>query len=186
MVAQMRHYMSPEEVAKREGLPASSGRAQGFRHYNHPDEIARRAAAGEPSTAIVVPRGAPSPASVAAPAERPTSPEPGNRPLTGDQRLRRLELLVYALLESPSEAREFRLLMNNLGAVTESQATLGNRLLALEHSFDLHVADMHDELGELTAAEQDSPLPGPATEPPPALPAAPAEPAASTPAEPTT
>ncbi len=138
---------------------------KGFRHYNHPDEIAKREAAGEPPRAVVVPHAQPPQGgrvmATTPPADLeawgPSLGEPNNegpvrrevpvlshtpeRPQSPDkldveQRLEQLEHFVYALLDSPREAREFRMLLSNQGAVTESQRDLIGRVRALERTLD--------------------------------------------------
>lgn len=162
----MRHYNSPEEIAKRTGEAVEPAkRGQGFRHYNSPEEVAKRAAqgatgstsvqrrsplapvvedwppAGEENTALVVVNDA---------------PQPGEPFAAGslEDRLERLERLVFAFLDSASEAREFRMLLSNQAAVTESQRDMIGRVKALEQTLDSLAADEDEDDG--------------GTEPPPA------------------
>lgn len=154
--AKMRHFNSPEELAKRQGEPAPAVRGQGFRHYNSPDEIAKREGRG---AAVVVPprqrrvlqaEGWPPPGqeNTALVTTNAAPPPPRKRaPLTGDavERLEQLEELVYAMLDSPSEAREFRMHMSNFVAVVESQRDLITRVRALEKTVDQLTGDDEDE-----------------------------------------
>lgn len=156
--AKMRHFNSPEEIALRQGQPAGASKRKEFRHYNHPDEVAKRAAAGQPSAAAaVVPQRVRPPAPAAAP--WPPAGEPNNAPVETpavvvdasagkpdttpppprgdlDQRLRRIETLLYTFLEDVGEAREFRRLLNNQQGVTDSQQDLVNRVRSLELTLD--------------------------------------------------
>lgn len=164
--AKMRHFNSPEEVAKRDAQPPGTpSKPKEFRHYNHPDEVAKRAAAGKPSAIVAPPRQRPP-----VPAEPwPPPGQPNNAPVTtpvvmggapvasaaeakpdtapppprgdAEQRLRRLETLVYTFVESTGEARDFRRLLNNQQAVTDSQQDLVNRVRSLEEA-------VYDEAGD--------------------------------------
>jgi hypothetical protein len=150
--APMRHFNSPAELAKREaGEGGEKPQHRGFRHWNHPEEIAKRERDGVIAKAIVVPGR-----SAAARPERDaepwppagqentasvivgTPPAPRTRPLNAapDSRLGLLEECVYALLDTPSEAREFRMHLSNIAAVVESQRDLIARVKALEAAFD--------------------------------------------------
>lgn len=176
MVAPMRHHNSPEERAKREAAPEGEQEKsrKGFLHYNHPDEIAKRERAGEPARAVVVPSN---PGRVLAATPLPEDPwegvqlgQPNNEPprrlgrdvpplehkpweprstvgLEPEQRLQQLEAFVYALLDDPGEAREFRLLLSNQAAVTESQRGLISRVRALEQTLEALSSD-DDEPGD--------------------------------------
>jgi hypothetical protein len=178
--AKMRHFNSPEEVKRREGQPAGTSKAKEFRHYNHPEEVARRAAAGQaPSAAAVVPPrqqrpaapleqwpppGQPNNAPVDAPAvlveaapevtnDKPdTVPPPAAGP-RNVERLRRLEELVYTLVEDIAEARHFRMLLNNQQAVTDSQQDLVNRVRAVEETLDGLTSEDDDDGEALDGAD---------------------------------
>ena len=123
----MRHYNSPEEIAKRTGEAVEPAkRGQGFRHYNSPEEVAKRGGqsapvapqrrpyvapvvedwplAGEDNTAMV--RVEASPPQRFAPSADLVTNEP-----SPEQRLALLERLVHTLCESPAEAREIRVLL---------------------------------------------------------------------------
>lgn len=159
--AKMRHFNSPEEVARRENQPAGSSKGKEFRHYNHPEEVARRAAAGKPSSVVAPPRRprapapmlegwppagepnnapAPAPVVVAATAvatnDKPDTVPPPAATGRNVERLNRLEALVHTFLEDEAEARHFRMLLNNVAALTEQQQPLVNRVRALELSLD--------------------------------------------------
>jgi len=164
--AKMRHFNSPEEIALRAGQPAQT-KGKEFRHYNHPEEVAKRAAAGEVSTPVAPPRPRPQArlpeqwppagepnnapveasavlvaAAVVAPNEKPdTVPPPAAARTPSDQRLRRLEDILFTLVESVAEARHFRMLLNNQQAVTDSQQDLVNRVRAIEVTLDQVLED---------------------------------------------
>jgi len=166
--AKMRHFNSPEEIALRAGQPAAS-KGKDFRHYNHPDEVARRAAAGQ-SSAVIAPQrvrpqqpaGAwpPEGESNNAPVETPvvlvdavevelnekpdTVPPPAAR-TPNDERLRRLENILFTFCESTAEARHFRMLLSNQQAVTDSQQDLVNRMRAVESTLDQALEDDEDD-----------------------------------------
>lgn len=168
--ARMRHHNSPEELAKRSGEPEPSARkGKEFRHYNHPEEVAKRAAAGQPGGVPVVPRrvvpttGTPaewppagtidntasvevttSAAPAATPEKPPTEPPPGKRGDV-DTRLRRIENLLWSFVTNVSEARDFRRLLNNQDAVTETQQDINNRVRALEETLDSIAAQLNDD-----------------------------------------
>lgn len=168
--AKMRHFNSPEEVKRREGQPAGTSKAKEFRHYNHPEEVARRAAAGQaPSAAAVVPPRQQRPAApleqwpppgqsnnapVDAPAVLDTVPPPAAGP-RNVERLRRLEELVYTLVEDIAEARHFRMLLNNQQAVTDSQQDLVNRVRAVEETLDGLTSGDDDDDGEALDGDDD-------------------------------
>lgn len=168
--AKMRHFNSPEEIALRAGQPAAS-RGREFRHYNHPDEVARRAAAGQSSAAIAPqrvrpqqsvggtwpPEGEPNNAPVETPAvlvdavevepnEKPDTVPPPAARSPSDERLRRLENIVFTLCESTAEARHFRMLLSNQQAVTDSQQDLVNRVRAVESTLDQVLEDDEDDV----------------------------------------
>lgn len=161
----MRHLNSPAEVAKREaGTEGPRTKGASFRHYNAPEEVARRERTGE-SAAPVAPPRKPVVQPIAAPIDWPPKSlgEPNDAPATDAAELRRtalgavgrqpqqgelearvaqLEHFVYALLDSPNEAREWRLQLNNLQAVTEVQGQMAARVKALEQTLDdLSAAD---------------------------------------------
>jgi hypothetical protein len=169
--AKMRHFNSPEEVARRSSEPASGApKHKEFRHYNHPDEVARRAAQGEPSAVVAHPR-APrrqrpeiwpppgesnnAPVEAAAVLVEPapvienakpdtTPPPPAVSGGSGDWalRLHRLENILFTFADSVAESRHFRMLLNNQQAVTDSQGDLINRVRALELKLTALVEDL--------------------------------------------
>lgn len=185
--AKMRHFNSPEEVALRAGQPVTATNGKEFRHYNHPEEVAKRAAAGQASAPVVPPRrrsqarlpeqwppaGEPNNAPVEAPAVLVDAqpPEPNDKPDTvpppagmrgpSDQRLRRLEDILFTLVESTAEARHFRMLLSNQQAVTDSQGDLINRVRAIEMTLEqaLEDADADDDGAELPALPGDDATP---------------------------
>ncbi len=181
--AKMRHFNSPEELALRAGQPVTATNGKEFRHYNHPEEVAKRAAAGQASTPVASPRsrsqarlpeqwppaGEPNNAPVETPAVLVDAqpPEPNEKPDTvpppalgrtpSDQRLRRLEDIVFTLVESTAEARHFRMLLSNQQAVTDSQQNLINRVRAIELAIE--EADEDEDEGADEGAELPA-LPG--------------------------
>jgi hypothetical protein len=190
MVAQMRHLNSSEERAKRDELPEGPARAphRGFMHYNHPDQVAKREREGAQASAVVVPQRQPRrvveatgesaaivPAGAPAPRKRPMAPLSGEEP---QRRLELLEEVVYTFVEDPTQAREFRMNMSNVGAMVEAQRELIARLRAAEGTIEQLVARANEE-GDDEVDEEDDDEPadglGPArsgdTTPPPADPA---------------
>jgi hypothetical protein len=182
--AKMRHFNSPEEVARREGAPAGVSRSKDFKHYNHPDEVARRAREGRPSSVVAPPRRprAPAPSLAAwppagepnnAPADPPVvvavgEVVPNDKPDTvpppagtnsNVARLRRLEALVHTFLEDEAEARHFRMLLNNVAAITDGQQDLINRVRALELSLDQLLEQLDDDDDEPLEPLTDDPNP---------------------------
>lgn len=162
--ARFRHSNSPEEIAKREARPEGGVKdpVKGFRHYNHPEEVAKREASargvGRPEIVLPSPSAAavgvpPLPAGVdpVLPVARPPAGtalarlqllEQTVRGLVGDvadlhaSRDDGLEALLIQLFGSPEELQALRLMVQNFPAVQESQGELGNRLLALEKTWD--------------------------------------------------
>jgi len=149
--ANMRHFNSPEELAKRESTPAAATRSQGFRHFNSPEEIAKRT--GKPVAAPAVASPArrvidvkPEPAPPVAPSSVPltglalreqTRPIAGpGEQLTETERLALLERFVFALLDSPAEAREWRLQLHNISATVEAHGLLVAKVNALGAEVD--------------------------------------------------
>lgn len=139
---------------------------KGFRHYNHPEEVAKREAEARgggwrptislpsPAAAVAVQNAAA--AVVVAPG--PVLPAVGAQPsalvrlrkleetvrgLTDDiadlhaSRDDGLESLLIRLFGSPEELQALRVMVQNFPGVQESQLELGNRLVALERSWDL-------------------------------------------------
>jgi hypothetical protein len=191
--AKMRHFNSPEEVARREGAPPGVSRSKDFKHYNHPDEVAKRAAQGKPSSVVAPPRRPRAPApSLAAwppagepnnapadppvvvavgevvPNEKPDTVPPPAGTNSNVARLRRLEALVHTFLEDEAEARHFRMLLNNVHAITEGQQDLINRVRSLELTIDQLLEQLNAD-----EADDDEPLepladdPHPEVAPPP-------------------
>lgn len=164
MATNMRHYNSPEELAKREGASAGpTVRGQGFRHYNSPDEVAKREAArgGKQAVSVVTPArskqvvdvvpevwppaGQENTASVVV-HDAPQLPPVANAPAEGlVERVEHLERLVFTLLDDVTQAREFRMQLSNAGAVVESQRRLVNRVRAAEQVIDQLVIRAHAE-----------------------------------------
>ena len=199
--ANMRHFNSPEEIAKRENpsTAAPAQRGQGFRHFNSPQEVAKRT--GQPVPPPVPPPVLtrqvidvqPEPQSDALALREQMLPLAG--PLTtGDaiERLEQLERFVYALLDDPREAREWRLQLHNIGATVEAQGVLANKVRAVEQTVDQLVAAANiggGPLGRRRAVEtaldrltQAAPTQAPAgATTAPAEPAAPATPPATPP-----
>jgi len=145
--ANMRHFNSPEELAKREGgavAPTRSG--QGFRHFNSPAEIAKRTgkpvaapAVAAPARQVIDVKPEPAPVSTAIALSEQTRPQAG--PLTEEpsdplERLALLERFVFALLDSPAEAREWRLQLHNIGATVEAHGLLVAKVNALTGEVD--------------------------------------------------
>jgi hypothetical protein len=189
----MRHFNSPDERAKREATDADGEKPQhrGFMHYNHPDQIAKREREGKAATAVVAPKRQPRASAAALPADWPPAGEdntasvivaPGGvapprrrrAPLTdlpAAERLEQLETLVYSFLDDVTQAREFRMLLSNQAAVTETQQGIADRVRALEATLE----DLRDQLEEFAgdldaeaAADPDSRRTRD-TEPPPQL-----------------
>jgi len=162
--ARMRHFNSPEEVALRQGTPeAERKKPAGFMHFNHPEAIAARARGGTPEPVVVVEQKQRPVAPAAERAELQTlatgiEPRAPRRARNGDpqSRLEQLESFVYGLLDDAHQAREFRMQLLNLQATTDSQLALGNRLRALEESFDQVPFDKLLELeGRVSDLEDD-------------------------------
>jgi len=170
----MRHYNSPEELAKRQGQPEAAPTRQGFRHYNHPEEVAKREGR---STAVVVPprrvieaQGWPPPGqdNTASVEVRENDAPPSEPPSSADlplERLERLEQVLFALVRDKGEAREFRVRLSSLDSVIDSQRTLGNRLLQLEQLLPA-VDDDDDDDDEPEGGTQPPPGDVGATQPP--------------------
>jgi len=166
--ANMRHFNSPEEIAKRESGPvAPAQRGQGFRHFNSPSEVARREGRPVPAAAAppVVPARARQVVDVQPEPEPQTAlalleqPRPQAGPLSADdplERIAQLERFVYALLDDPREAREWRLQLHNIGATVEAQGLLANKVRAVEQTCDQLVTAQNEGggvLGRLRALE---------------------------------
>jgi hypothetical protein len=149
--AKMRHFNSPEELAKRQGQPeAAQYRGQGFRHYNHPEEVAKRA--GKSASAVVAPSSKPQRRALFEPEGWPPagdentamvrvdSEPPARRqqsfPGEAVERLESLESLLLSLVGDEAEAREFRMHMSNIGAVVDAQRKLINKVRALEDTVE--------------------------------------------------
>lgn len=213
----MRHYNSPEEIAKREGAAATPNRPEGFRHYNSPEEVAKRERAGRASSPIAPtaparrvvdvkpepwpPAGQDNTAMVRVDAAAPLPTRPRS-PASLDlkERLEQLEAFVYALLDDPREAREFRLQLNNQAATTDAVRDLTPRVRALEGTVEQLVAHANaetvvdddddddepaDGLGPARAGDTQPPPP-PAVDAPADAPAAPVAPVTPSTSEPTT
>lgn len=195
--ARMRHHNSPEELAKRSGEPEPLARkGKEFRHYNHPEEVAKRAASGQGGSVAVSrrvinttgePPGWPPPGTedntAIVSASWPSEPEVSNSnedteppPARGnlEQRLRRVENLLWTFLDGPDEAREFRRLLNNQQAVSDSQQDIINRVRTLEQTIEAvaeqEAGGVDDEGDEQQLPPNDSRLPDAEPESPPTVP----------------
>lgn len=167
--AKMRHYNSPDELAKRAGEePSARQAAREFKHYNHPDEVAKRAAEAERVAAARLPGQAVRPKAPPVKPQLPEWPPAGTVDNTApslelrpppmvpqaksapvqrgdfETRLRRLEVLLWTFVETEAEARDFRMLLNNQQAVTDAQLEMAARVRAIE----LAIQEAEDELAD--------------------------------------
>jgi len=162
----MRHFNSADEVAKRSAAGEAPREPKGFKHFNSPEERAKRGELQTPGVgAVKAPKrvvqttaapwpppglesnNAPVPEKPAAAPPAPLAPPAsGAAPSDSQQerRLHRLEQILFTFCESLQEARQFRLLLNNQQAVTDSQATLGRRLMACENTLEALLAEDDD------------------------------------------
>jgi hypothetical protein len=88
-----------------------------------------------------------------------TVPPPQGR---GIARLAALEELVHTFLDDTAEARHFRMLLNNVAAMTEGQQDLINRVRSLELTIDQlleKLGDDEDDDGEPLEPLTDDPQP---------------------------